>query len=120
VHLLQIWILPDHKGAKPVYAEKNFAQAAPGKLYLAASKSSRGGSLPINQDVDVFVGKFKTGDKISHPLKPSRHAWLQMAEGEVKLNGLPLKAGDGAAVSDESRLIIESAGPAQVILFDLN
>jgi len=36
------------------------------------------------------------------------------------LNGLPLKAGDGAAVSDESRLIIESAGPAQVILFDLN
>ncbi|MGA2181203.1 MAG: hypothetical protein ABSH15_16685 [Verrucomicrobiota bacterium] len=30
------------------------------------------------------------------------------------------KAGDGAAVSDEGRLIIESAGPAQVILFDLN
>jgi len=36
------------------------------------------------------------------------------------LNGLPLKAGDGAAVSDENRLIVESAGLAQVILFDLN
>jgi redox-sensitive bicupin YhaK (pirin superfamily) len=120
VHLLQIWILPDHKGAKPVYAEKKFARAAPGQFYLAASKPGRDGSIPINQDADVFIGKFKTGDKISHPLKPGRHAWLQMAEGEVKLNGLPLKAGDGAAVSDESRLIIESAGPAQVILFDLN
>ena len=66
VHLLQIWILPDHKGAKPVYAEKTFAQAAPGKLYLAASKSGRDGSIPINQDADVFIGKLGGGDKISH------------------------------------------------------
>ena len=120
VHLLQIWILPDHKGAKPVYAERTFAQAAPGKLYLAASKSGRDDSIPINQDANVFIGKFGGGDKISHLLKSGRHAWLQMAEGEASLNGLPLKAGDGAAISDESRLIIESAGPAQIILFDLN
>jgi redox-sensitive bicupin YhaK (pirin superfamily) len=53
-------------------------------------------------------------------LKPGRHAWLQVAEGELELNGLPLKAGDGAAISAESRLILESTGPAQVILFDLN
>jgi redox-sensitive bicupin YhaK (pirin superfamily) len=120
VHLLQIWILPDHKGAKPVYAEKTFAQAAPGQFYLAASKSGRDGSIPINQDVDVFIGKLSAGNHISHTLKPGRHAWLQVAEGEVKLNGQSLKAGDGAAVSDENKLVLESAGPAQVILFDLN
>ncbi len=120
VHLLQMWILPDHKGAKPTYAEKSFAQAAPGKLYLTASKSGRDGSIPINQDVDVFLGKLGGGDKISHTLKPGRHAWLQVAEGEMVLNGLPLKAGDGAAVSDEIKLILETTRPAQVILFDLN
>jgi redox-sensitive bicupin YhaK (pirin superfamily) len=120
VHLLQIWILPDRKGAKPAYAERTFAQAAPGKLYLTASKSGRDGSIPINQDVDVFLGKLGAGDKISHKLKPGRHAWLQVAEGEMKLNGLPLKAGDGAAISDESKLILETTRPAQVILFDLN
>ena len=119
-HVRQIWILPGYKGAKPVYAEKKFAKAAPGQFYLAASKSGRDGSIPINQDADVFIGKLGGGDRISHTLKPGRHGWLQMAEGEVELNGLPLKAGDGAAVSDESRLIIESTGPAQVILFDLN
>jgi hypothetical protein len=43
-----------------------------------------------------------------------------MAEGEMELNGLPLKAGDGAAVSDENKLILETTRPAQVILFDLN
>jgi redox-sensitive bicupin YhaK (pirin superfamily) len=120
VHLLQIWILPDRKGVKPTYAEKTFAQAAPGKLYLAASKSGRDGSIPINQDVDVWVGKLRIGDKISHTLKPGRYAWLQMAEGEMELNGLPLKAGDGAAISDENKLILETTKPAQVILFDLN
>jgi redox-sensitive bicupin YhaK (pirin superfamily) len=120
VHLLQIWILPDHKGAKPTYAEKSFAQAAPGKLYLTASKSGRDGSIPINQDVDVFIGKLGVGDKIGHTFKPGRYGWLQVAEGEMELNGLPLKAGAGAAVSDENKLTLESTGPAQVILFDLN
>ena len=120
MHLLQIWILPGHKGAKPVYAEKTFAKAAPGQFYLAASKSGRDGSIPINQDVDVFIGKFKTGDKISHTLKPGRHAWLQIAEGEVELNGLPLKAGDGAALSEETSVQLAGKSSAQVLFFDLN
>jgi redox-sensitive bicupin YhaK (pirin superfamily) len=120
VHLLQIWILPDHKGAKPTYAEKSFATATSGKLYLTASKSGRDGSIPINQDVDVFVGKLGGGDSLNYTLKPGRYAWLQVAEGEMELNGRPLKAGDGAAVLNENKLIIKSTGPAQVILFDLN
>jgi redox-sensitive bicupin YhaK (pirin superfamily) len=120
VHLLQIWILPDRKGMKPAYAEKSFAKAAPGKLHLAASKLGRDGSIPINQDVNVFVGKLAAGDNISHALKPGRHAWLHVAEGQIKLNGAALRAGDGAAISDENELILNSAGPAQVLLFDLN
>jgi hypothetical protein len=120
VHLLQIWLLPDHKGAKPIYAEKSLAKAAPGKLHLAASKSGIDGSIPINQDVSVFVGKLVAGDKISQALKPGRHAWLHVAEGEVKLNSVGLSAGDGAAISDENKLILEATGPAQVLLFDLN
>lgn len=120
VHLLQTWILPDHKQAKPAYAEKSLAQMAPSRLHLAASKSGRDGSMIINQDADVLVGKFVTGDKISHALKPGRHAWLHLATGQIQLSGLTLGAGDGAAVSGESKLIIEATGPAQVLLFDLN
>jgi redox-sensitive bicupin YhaK (pirin superfamily) len=120
VHLLQIWIVPDRKGAKPTYAEKSFAKSAPGKLHLAATKSGRDGSIPINQDVDVFVGKLAASDKIGHALKPGRHAWLHVAEGQIKLNSVDLSAGDGAAISDESKLIVEATGPAQILLFDLN
>jgi len=70
--------------------------------------------------VDVFVGKLGAGDKITHTLKSGRHGWLQVASGRAELNGLQLKAGDGAAVSDESKLVIESTEPAKVILFDLD
>jgi redox-sensitive bicupin YhaK (pirin superfamily) len=94
--------------------------AASGKLHLAASKSGRDGSIPINQDADVFVGKLGAGDQISYALKPGRHAWMHIAEGQIKLNSVVLSGGDGAAISDENKLILEAAGPAQVLLFDLN
>ncbi len=120
VHLLQIWIMPERKGVKPSYAEKSFAQAAPGKLHLVASKGGRDGSLSIHQDADVWLAKFAGGETVSHTLRPPRHAWLQVAEGEMDLNGTTLKAGDGAAVSEEIDLKLTGRKPSQVLLFDLN
>jgi redox-sensitive bicupin YhaK (pirin superfamily) len=66
VHLLQIWIMPDHKNAKPAYAEKSFANAKPGQLHLITSKAGRDGSIPINQDADVYVGKLEPGKSLTH------------------------------------------------------
>jgi redox-sensitive bicupin YhaK (pirin superfamily) len=120
VHLLQIWVLPDRKGAKPSYAEKSFAQAPAGQLNLITSKTGRDGSIPINQDAEVFVARLNAGDTVTHKLQPNRYAWLQVAVGEVVLNGQVLKAGDGAAVSEESLLKVEGKAPSQVLLFDLN
>ncbi|HEY6167127.1 MAG TPA: pirin family protein [Verrucomicrobiae bacterium] len=119
LHLLQIWIVPDRKGAKPGYVEKPFAKAEPGRLHLVASKTGRDDSLTINQDTDLFLAKLRAGDKVSHALKPGRHAWLQVAEGELTLNGQPLRPGDGAALSDEAHVALTATQPAQVLLFDL-
>jgi redox-sensitive bicupin YhaK (pirin superfamily) len=120
VHLLQIWIRPDKTGVQPAYADRSFAQAAPGSLTLLASKDGRAGSIPINQDADVFVAKFAGNDGVKHTLKPGRHAWVQVAEGEFELNGHRLGAGDGAAISDETALEMAATQPAQALVFDLN
>jgi quercetin 2,3-dioxygenase len=119
-HLLQIWILPDKKGAKPNYAEKSFANAAPGKLHLAASKTGRDGSIAINQDADLFVCKLKAGDKINYSFKPNRHGWLHVAEGEIELGSLKLKSGDAVAFSDEKGFSVNAKSPSQILFFDLN
>ena len=91
-----------------------------GRLNLVASKSGRDGSIAINQDADLFVAKFDGGETVSHTLRPNRHAWLHVAEGELTVNGLSLTAGDGVAVSEENELKLTATKPGQVLLFDLN
>lgn len=120
VHLLQIWIEPDRKGLTPRYAEKSLADAPTGRLNLVASKSGREGSISVNQDADLYLGKLEAGNEVSHALKPGRHAWVHVAEGEVALNGDTLKAGDAAALSEEPEVKLIGTKRAQVLLFDLN
>ncbi|HEV2207589.1 MAG TPA: pirin family protein [Verrucomicrobiae bacterium] len=120
VHLLQIWILPERSGLKPRYGEKSLADAPKGRFNLVVSKAGRDGSLTINQDADLYIAKLEKGDKAAHELKPARHAWLHVAEGEVKLNGDTLKAGDAVALSNERQVQLVAASPSQVLLFDLN
>jgi redox-sensitive bicupin YhaK (pirin superfamily) len=120
VHFLQIWIVPESKGLKPRYGEKSLDNAPRGRLNLVVSKAGRNDSLAINQDVDLYLAKLDPGQEASHALKPSRYAWVHVAEGELKLNGDTLKAGDAEAFSDEERLKLVAAQPSQVLLFDLN
>ena len=101
VHLLQIWIVPDEKGAKPAYAEKSFAQAETGRLHLVASKTGRDGSISINQDADLLLGKLEDGQAVRHSLAAGRHAWVQLIQGELDANGTRLKPGDAVAIDQD-------------------
>jgi quercetin 2,3-dioxygenase len=56
---------------------------------------------------------------VKHALADGRHAWLQMVGGRIELNGTPLAAGDGAAVSRESALEMVAQEPSHFLLFDL-
>jgi redox-sensitive bicupin YhaK (pirin superfamily) len=119
-HFLQIWIVPERRSLKPRYAEKSLVNAPKGEFNLVVSKAGRDGSLAINQDADLYIARLEPGTRASHELKPSRHAWVHVAEGEVELNGDNLIAGDAVAFSDEARVEIAAAKPSQVLLFDLN
>ncbi len=119
VHLLQTWIVPDRKGATPRYAEKSMADAAPGQLHLVASGDGRAGSMSIHQDADLWLVRLQADSAVNLPLKPDRHAWVQVAEGQVLVNGQTLSAGDAAAFSGEETVILAGVAPAQVLIFDL-
>ena len=121
VHLLQIWILPERQGLPPGYEQKAFPESEKrGRLRLVASRDGRDGSVTIHQDVDLYAAILARGETVRHALRPGRHAWVQVAAGEVTLNGEWLEAGDGAAVSDEQTIEISSEERgAEVLLFDL-
>ena len=120
VHLLQIWIQPDHKGVTPRYAEKSFTKAPEGVLHLVTSKTGREGSIAIHQDSDLWLAKLNAGQRVTHKLASGRHAWVHVAEGEVTLNAKILSGGDAAFIDEAGSLELSAQKPAQVLLFDLN
>ena len=122
VHLLQIWLLPQQRGLVPDYEQKNFPEADKrGRLRLIAAPDARDGALAIHQDVELFASVLGPNERVTYDLRDGRSAWLQVARGQVALNGRALADGDGAAVTDEMQLELktgEGAG-AEFLLFDL-
>lgn len=121
VHLLQIWIIPNERGLKPSYEQKVFSEEQKqGKLCLIASETGRDGSVKIHQDANVYAAILDEGQTVSHQLSPGRHAWLQVARGAIRINGDTLNQGDGAAVSDLSKIDLLGSQRSEILLFDLN
>jgi redox-sensitive bicupin YhaK (pirin superfamily) len=118
VHLLQIWILPEVRGIPPSYEQKAFSRdELKNRFRLVAAKDPTEGAVKIHQDVKLYVSVLD-GGSLTHELGPGRHAWVQVARGQVELNGQALQAGDGAAVSGEPTVGVR--GSAELLLFDLN
>jgi redox-sensitive bicupin YhaK (pirin superfamily) len=119
VHFLQIWILPERNGTPPSYEQKTFPpQTKRGTLRRIGSPDGRDGSVTIGQDVELYSSALESGEQVRHVLAPGRHAWLQVARGEVELNGSSLHAGDGAAVTGDRELQVSGRG-SEFLLFDL-
>jgi len=120
VHFLQIWIVPERRGAAPGYEQRNFTvDEKRGRLRLVASPDGREASVTVHQDVALYAGVFGPGERAEHTLAPGRHAWVHVATGSATVNGRTLSAGDAAALSDEPRVVIEGGDGAEVLVFDL-
>ena len=121
VHFLQVWLLPNEQGLSPGYEQKTFRDSEKrGRLRLVASSNGRDGSVVIHQDAEIYASILKKEEQVEHVLPAGRRSWLQVVHGAVELNGQSLRAGDGAAVSDEPVLTVtgDSDG-AEILLFDL-
>jgi redox-sensitive bicupin YhaK (pirin superfamily) len=119
-HLYQIWLVPARKGLPPSYEQRRFAdEERQGRFRLVSSPDGTDNSLTIQQDAQLYLARLTADKRITYPLNPARHAWVQVVRGHVTLAGHPLAAGDGAALSDLRNVDIEGHGQADVMLFDL-
>jgi redox-sensitive bicupin YhaK (pirin superfamily) len=120
VHFLQIWILPEKDGLPPGYEQRAFpAAAGKGKFQLVASRDGRAGSVTVHQDVDLYRALLDDGQSLCFDLRAGRYGWVQVARGQIQLNGKTLWEGDGAALSTEPKIEIAAESEAEVLLFDL-
>jgi redox-sensitive bicupin YhaK (pirin superfamily) len=74
----------------------------------------------IGADVDLYASMLDDGAVVSTPLRRSRHGYVQVIKGSVRVNGTVLSAGDGAALSNEDRVeVVGAAASSEVLVFDL-
>jgi quercetin 2,3-dioxygenase len=122
-HFLQIWIQPAATDVEPSYQQISFdAREKRGRFRLLAAPhgSNHGGAVTIHQDAFVYAAVLGSGEHLDQSLAPGRHAWIQVARGNVSMNGEALAEGDGAAVSGEQGLSF-TGGPdgSEFLFFDL-
>jgi redox-sensitive bicupin YhaK (pirin superfamily) len=119
-HMLQIWLLPNQTGLDPKYEQKQFPiTRQPDKLHLIASRDGREDSFLIRSDAEMYAGKLLAGTQMRQPLA-GNNGWIQVASGKIAVNGKPLEAGDGVAITDEDSVRIGAATDAEILVFDLD
>ena len=120
VHLLQIWLLPECKGITPGYEDMHFSDAEKRNRWrLIASAEHRPDSLLVHQDVALQATVLEPDNKLDYVLGDGRSAYLQVARGEIVLNGERLLAGDAARLDVPQRLALTAVTEAELLLFDL-
>lgn len=121
VHFLQIWIMPDRTGIAPSYQQRHFSDAEKqGRFRLLVSPDGANQSLRIHQDVRLYGALLDGVDQdMAWQQDKARKAYIHLARGNVRVNGIPLQAGDGLKVSAEAELAFTNALAADILLFDL-
>lgn len=120
-HFYQIWLLPERRGIEPSYEQKQFdAAGRKNRLQLVASRDAADDSLLIHQDAKIYLADLEVGNSVSYTIPSSRHAWVQVLRGSVRVNELTLNTSDAIAVSDENTVTFNAVdSTAELMLFDL-
>lgn len=120
VHLLQIWIIPHTKGLKPSYQEHTLPPADEHHPLLLIGSPDGGDKVAqFHQDVYVYRGTLKAGQKVVYDVKPGRGLWLQMVKGYIDVEGKPMSDGDGASVENLTDVNISARKDSEFLVFDL-
>jgi redox-sensitive bicupin YhaK (pirin superfamily) len=131
VRLLQLWVLPRHRGLKPRWEQRQFTpDQRAGRLLPVVTPAgadgtpvAKGQTLQIDQDATIYVSSLKAGQTVEHrSAAPGRKAYLFVIDGAVTLDGdTKLDAGDQARVElGEARaLSVRADADAELILLDL-
>jgi redox-sensitive bicupin YhaK (pirin superfamily) len=119
-HFLQIWIEPAVRGVRPRYSDNKITlEQKRNRWRKIAGPDVKTSAVSIHQDADIYATNLEAGQSVDFVVERGRHAWLQVARGELVVNGTKLGAGDAVATSRPTALHVRAAQTADALLFDL-
>ena len=118
-NIYQIWITPKTMSIAPRWAAAEFPKTpVDDQLNLLVSSHEAGDApLSINQDARIYAGTIRDGTSLIH--KVSGKAYLLVAEGSIAVNGKCGTKGDGFAISDEPKLILEAQDDSEILIIEV-
>jgi redox-sensitive bicupin YhaK (pirin superfamily) len=119
--LFQIWVMPNRARVAPGWGMRRFPREGGGLQVLASGRAAHEGvgALPLYADAAVLAGRLAAGERVEHALPAGGGAYLVAARGTVAVNGTPLGARDGLAISGEDRITLEAGAAAEIVLVEL-
>lgn len=118
--LFQIWIIPDRRGDKPSWGQREFPKATrEGEFEILASGTpAEDKALPIRTDAKVAATTLEAGQTAVWSTSGERHQYLVAPTGKISVNGHDANARDGIAITGESTITIEAIENTTVVLVD--
>ena len=120
VHFLQIWIVPDLRGAAPGYQQQALDIAAlRAGFSLVAAPEAEAAPFRLLQDARLSIAWPSAGQQIGTALHTDRRHYLHVARGSVQLGDQLLKDGDAVLIEQEAALSLTASADSELLLFDL-
>ena len=117
--LFQIWIVPRDRGVAPAWDQKRFPKAdRSGAFNVLASGYGDDGALAINADARVLGATVTAGGTAQYQLAEGHFAYLVLATGRIRIDGIAFDARDGIAISGGGTLNIEAIEDAELVMVD--
>lgn len=119
-HDLQICIFSGDQGVTTSFERKYFPTVQKlNRLRVVASSDGRENSVRIPNDDLMYAAILEARCEIIYSLSGQRKSYVQVARGNLNLNGQHLNQGDGAKILDEMEIMLTTVLGAEFLLFDL-
>ncbi len=118
LHLLQIWIVPENKGMKSGYEQKQI-QKQSNQFILMGSNNPSVQAVTIHQNINLYAGFLDKNSSLIYTLN-NHQGWLQLIKGRIQLNGNLVNAGDGVLIQNEKQLTIQCKDEAELLFFEMH
>ncbi len=119
--LYQIWIYPRENGVKPRWEQRQFPKATNSSaltlLVSGYEQDKDQNVLFIHQDAAIYGGRIEAGATIHHHIR--NKAYILLAEGKAVIDGVEMKKGDGAEVTDLSKIEIKAYLETEILVMDI-
>jgi redox-sensitive bicupin YhaK (pirin superfamily) len=119
--IFRIWIAPISLGGAPAWGIQPCPSAESSGCFMAIASGfeSDREALPIRACARVLTASLKVGQTAEYVLRELRFAYLVPSSGVIDVNGVRIRARDGAAIKDVDLVTITAIEDADVVMVDV-